>query len=617
MRGSFVKIFGCIALFAVIEFSIIANDNTVKSQNDKNIILKKNFLKYMLCDTAGNLRSTSEIFFDGSILFDYGQWNSTGLPIIFRIWNCVYVKGHHDSVNVSQLLHITNAFPFINNYAVVQRGNKFNLINSHFNLIGEKWFDYVGDFSEGLAVVGKGRWVNGNFVGQLGYMDTLQNMHIPQMFEYAEPFKDGVAKAILSNRVIYIDKKGKPVRKTEVQNSFQKTMGLLNNKNVNVVRSPEFYDFENYTFKHAVDSSILEPRKGSWVFTSHSGMKLLEVKYDYVLKFNEGFAPVKKDNKWNYIDFRGHLLFNEWFDDIEAFNQGLAYVKKDGKRAIIAFNGKYVIPFMYPVKNFSGGRACIEMPGKYGKQVTYIDRDANPIISWMSGATTFHNGKAEIKREDGMYATIDTIGNIIDTWHYKVLFEGDMVDVLECNDKYTLRDKAGKLVYSWLPDVELFPESFMAIKKNNKWGFIDKYGKTLLAFEYDECWDFKDALAKVKNNNKFTFIDKNGRNIANDWFDAVGNFSMDRVAVQKKGKWGFINNKGEMVVKPQFAAASSFIEGFALVKKGGYFGYINLKGKKLTNFEFTSGGNFSNGIAFVKKGKISGYIDRTGQFFAK
>jgi hypothetical protein len=36
-----------------------------------------------------------------------------------------------------------------------------------------------------------------------------------------------------------------------------------------------------------------------------------------------------------------------------------------------------------------------------------------------------------------------------------------------------------------------------AVEFNNKWGFIDKTGKELIPFKYDDCLNFSEGLAGV------------------------------------------------------------------------------------------------------------------------
>jgi hypothetical protein len=91
-------------------------------------------------------------------------------------------------------------------------------------------------------------------------------------------------------------------------------------------------------------------------------------------------------------------------------------------------------------------------------------------------------------------------------------FQNDFARVRK-DDKYGYINKQGievvKPIYDNVYDLH---EGF-AIVKNNKWGYINKQGIEVIPLIYDEVWDFKDDFAVVQNNNKFGFIDKQGKEV--------------------------------------------------------------------------------------------------------
>ena len=55
-------------------------------------------------------------------------------------------------------------------------------------------------------------------------------------------------------------------------------------------------------------------------------------------------------------------------------------------------------------------------------------------------------------------------------------------------------------------------EGFTAVKKDGKWGFIDREGKVVSECQWDEADDFsKEGLAKVEKDNNYGYIDKQGK----------------------------------------------------------------------------------------------------------
>ncbi len=57
--------------------------------------------------------------------------------------------------------------------------------------------------------------------------------------------------------------------------------------------------------------------------------------------------------------------------------------------------------------------------------------------------------------------------------------------------------------------------SLFPIKKDGKWGYIDKTGKIIIDPQYDDAWPFSEGLAAVmivdEETGKWGYIDKTGK----------------------------------------------------------------------------------------------------------
>ena len=59
-------------------------------------------------------------------------------------------------------------------------------------------------------------------------------------------------------------------------------------------------------------------------------------------------------------------------------------------------------------------------------------------------------------------------------------------------------------------DAEQFQDDLAVVKKNGKYGLINKYGKEIIPYKYDYIWSFDEGLAKVKDDNLCGFMDRHG-----------------------------------------------------------------------------------------------------------
>ena len=64
-------------------------------------------------------------------------------------------------------------------------------------------------------------------------------------------------------------------------------------------------------------------------------------------------------------------------------------------------------------------------------------------------------------------------------------------------------------------DATIFREGLCAVKKEGKWGYIDKKGNTVIPFKYVSATEFEDGFAQVefpKNKKYITItIDRTGK----------------------------------------------------------------------------------------------------------
>lgn len=161
----------------------------------------------------------------------------------------------------------------------------------------------------------------------------------------------------------------------------------------------------------------------------------------------------------------------------------------------------------------------------------------------------------------------------------------------------------------------------IAVQKNKKWGFIDKYGHVVVPCVFDEVGGFFDAadaegevLGAVKKGKKWGLINKNGRLVVPFEYDQFWRFSDGLATVVKDRKVGYINTAGELAIPLQFKTGNDFYSGFARVEDDNGWHVINKTGAIVGDFKYNEAWDFRNGLAGVqpeRKGKW-GFMDPTG-----
>ena len=125
--------------------------------------------------------------------------------------------------------------------------------------------------------------------------------------------------------------------------------------------------------------------------------------------------------------------------------------------------------------------------------------------------------------------------------------------------------------------------------------------------EFDDATGFSEGLCVVMVDDKYGFINKKGQSVINPQFDWAAGFSegLCGVAVGESGdsfKCGFIDKKGQFVINPQFDGYAFFSEGLCEVTVDGRYGVIDKKGQYVINPQFddvmsaTGSSFFSEGV---------------------
>jgi hypothetical protein len=113
--------------------------------------------------------------------------------------------------------------------------------------------------------------------------------------------------------------------------------------------------------------------------------------------------------------------------------------------------------------------------------------------------------------------------------------------------------------------ISQFCDGLALVKKNGKYGYIDRYGKITITIDFVDAFFFSEGLAAVKYNNKWGFINTRGEVVIKPQWDYVDSFEHglavisnggvgDDYLTYEDGKYGFINKSGQLIIHPKYDA---------------------------------------------------------------
>ena len=355
-------------------------------------------------------------------------------------------------------------------------------------------------------------------------IEPLQNTDKTKNLTYDK----NVMKAKKDGKYGLIDFSGKEVIPTEydeitaisgIENSFKTKKdgkyGIVDNEG-KIVIQPQYADID-VLGKDNKTGFIVKNENGKYGIVDYSNTTILEAKYDtiekvygndmYVVTVNgkqklvkkdgtdvltSGFDTIKqvlanqenaviftKSNKYGVMSTTGEILIDAQYDDLKEAKVGMFIASKNGKYGIINSNKEEKLPFEYSTITFSE------------KADLYIVEDCN------------YNAKI-------LNSNLETKA------------EGVFIELNETKGYVELRNNDGSKYYNFKfeekTESDIYPNKTLFLsKKDGKYGYVDKTGKVIVDYIYDDAMEQNDY-----------------------------GFS----AVKKDGKWGSIDSKGNVVQEP-------------------------------------------------------------------
>lgn len=558
--------------------------------------------------------------------------------------------------------------------AVFSKDGKYGAINEKGRIIAEPIFDQLFSFCEGKA-----RFIIDR---KYGYINSFGGIIANGQFDQAEDFHKGIALfksngkwgAIDSNGNIVLEPTYEKLGYYNGDNLIYKNNGMfgLIDRSGNTIVSAEYEAIKWYLNGY---SAFKKNKK--WGFIDENGRIVIDAKYDFVYPFSYGLAHVKINKQWGAININGDIVVEPKFDYIgRSFSDGLKCIKKNNKWGFIDQNGQIVIEPKYEnafprfkcemavmkldgktilidkadntlayldydyVDDFHEGAAKVEKNGKYG----FIDKTGDLIVDLKyDDVSCFSEGLA-IAKQNNIRRFINNNDDIVidDNFDLSHIFKNNLAIISKRFFEYV--NANGEVVF--LLDCEWCSElrgGVITFKRDGKWGFVDRFGKTIIdpildhqsgyinctekqrsfyiitkdskkgfvyngklllkpVFEYIIA--FNDTIF-AKANGRYDIFDYKGNKIKELFFDHIGRSDFSGCPKQqefqfcKDGKYGLIDSIGNILLEPKYELLDDVSEGLAAFRKNGKWGYIDYSGKVVIEPGFKVVCPFENGYAKV------------------
>ncbi|MGG7663991.1 WG repeat-containing protein [Dyadobacter sp. BHUBP1] len=342
----------------------------------------------------------------------------------------------------------------------------------------------------------------------------------------------------------------------------------------------EYNEYREYDDVYVVKKVSIPCRSYETFITDKSGRKLSPA-YRDIGDFAEGlaeFVPMELGPEGHglhgFIDKRGKIVIEPKYTSTDRFRDGKTWViYPSGKHYGLSYidlkgNEIYKIPIHHYTKDYLIKDSDIDFLCNHDTK--------EDVLWWVQRPTDFHilnfNFSRFIEKEIKASKFI-----------YHFLYKG----------KYGIIDKNMMLKVPVAlddidPDYKYSGQGMERVQYGDKYGYISPFtGDLIVPFEYTDTRKPTNGLFWVKKNGKWGCIDKTGKLRIPHLYDEATGFTVEnRSAVAIDGKFGHIDKSGKIRTPLKYDFASYYNHGVSMIRIDDKYGYMDTTGRFITKIVY-------------------------------
>jgi hypothetical protein len=218
------------------------------------------------------------------------------------------------------------------------------------------------------------------------------------------------------------------------------------------------------------------------------------------------------------------------------------------------------------------------------QKTKFLKSFKSEIIYFSDNALQYKNGFLIESLQSGSFLKIDMNGLIAERFDSPELTqelyeESEGLRAIKKDNRYGFVDSRGRLrIANRYENVRSFSNSLAAVMIRGKWGFINHEDQIAIQPVYDQVEQFKNGCAVVKQKELFGLIDKSGKLLIPVRYESIEVLEDKRVKVKQNGMWGLSDSNGKILLHPKFETLTPLKNGYAIISQDKKFGVVTLEG---------------------------------------
>ena len=507
--------------------------------------------------------------------------------------------GYADSVeNVTIPIQYDEATHFKNGLAVVRQNGKYGVIDKKGKEILPLLYTNITVTPAHTLIVRKNEKVglfdfSGKSVLPIEY--SLLSYVVDDLYAFKEYDSSANSRKLQG----ILNKKGKIIQQpqygsmrdfangfTIVWTPAKPSFGAINRKGEVIIPNQyadlQYFTNKNYPFLRAEQTVLLPNKKAVHLFgvIDSLGKIVLPISYEAIGDFGKGIAQITKKGKVGLIDSTMKIILPSDYQAIGKLSDNFLWVKQNNQYGFVDITGKIVIAPQYAqVTDFEAGTALVKQHKHWYRINTQNQKIIAKVKNYQS-IETFDNGVAKV-RMNNLVGLIDQTGTETVVPIYSLIGEfRSGLALVQFQGKFGyINAKGEEIVPTVYTEIQAFKEGMARFKRDTVSGYLNLQGvEVIKSAAFGNLQDFENGLAIVLKDDKYGCVDKTGKVVMPFVYDELRGFSEGLAAAQRNGKWIFVNSNGKQAFQGEFDTVMSFADGLAKVNARGREFFIDKMG---------------------------------------
>lgn len=541
-KKSFQKLLKLLILIVLIVAVVLVVKNLVKN---KKVTLQEvteyNYFITSINGKSGVIDKTGKTIIEPQ--YDYIQIPNPSKPIFI----CLYEYNVESKEYTSKVLNENNR-EILTKYKNVQAipnnntsisnsyqtqilrykdNNKYGLININGNEITPAIYESIEtlEYKDGILKIKKdGKYglidINGNEVVKAEFNSISTDGYYNENSKYDKAGYRVNIRTDEGYRYGYINYKGRQIldtmytnlkRITEIKDDNYVYLITYNNGKAGIIKNGQtLLDnvYENIEFDATNNILVLQQNAKQGVYDIEGNM-ILPIQYENIT-FAGRYINAEKDGKLLVFDTTGTLQSEDSYKSLETVASGKysITIDRDNKYGVIDSNKINILENKYSYIEYAfDNYFIVSIGGKSG----VMDDKNNVIIP-------IDKDIVQNIRGTNIIQVINSSENIFEIYNRKlekvltqndarIYIRDDYIEITSANNiEYLDFDGNKKEASKMFENNKIY-----AKQQDDKWGYVDKYGNTVIDFKYDMATDINEyGFGAIKLNGKWGVIDQNG-----------------------------------------------------------------------------------------------------------